>query len=205
MKANSPTFVLVPEFAGELCQGDTEQWFFFVPPQEREAHGGKPNRLTTTGYWKVAGSPGYVYSYNRIIGVKRIMVFYTGRAPGGRKTEWKMNEYKAIAGEASSSASATPMLRQEFSLCRVYLKSIILRIFDKRRSKVTADKAIVHQSHQLNKASTSHQNPLMMVIRTSSPENKSTGDDVNPSQVVENDIMNLDVPLDNDFLWDWEF
>ncbi|KAJ0094874.1 hypothetical protein Patl1_15001 [Pistacia atlantica] len=36
------------------------------------------------------------------------MVFYRGRAPSGRKTEWKMNEYKAIEGEASASTSATP-------------------------------------------------------------------------------------------------
>ncbi|CAK9153324.1 unnamed protein product [Ilex paraguariensis] len=92
----------------ELCQGDPEQWFFFFPRQEREVHGGRPNRLTTIGYWKATGSPGYVYSNNRIIGVKRTMVFYTGRAPGGRKTEWKMNEYKAIAGEDSSSTSAAP-------------------------------------------------------------------------------------------------
>ncbi|CAK9167624.1 unnamed protein product [Ilex paraguariensis] len=92
----------------ELCQGDPEQWFFFVPRQEREAHGGRPNRLTTIGYWKATGSPGNVYSSNQIIGVKRTMVFYRGRAPGGRKTEWKMNEYKALAGEASSSTSAAP-------------------------------------------------------------------------------------------------
>ncbi|CAK9159053.1 unnamed protein product [Ilex paraguariensis] len=98
----------LPQFAGELCQGDPEQWFFFVPRQEREAHGGRPNRLTTIGYWKATGSPGNVYSSNQIIGVKRTMVFYRGRAPGGRKTEWKMNEYKALAGEASSSTSAAP-------------------------------------------------------------------------------------------------
>ncbi|CAK9174912.1 unnamed protein product [Ilex paraguariensis] len=133
------------------------------------------------------------------------MVFYRGRVPGGRKTEWKMNEYKSIAGEASSSASATPKLRQELSLCRVYLKSTILKTFDRRLLGVMTDEATFHRPHQLNKASTFHQNPPMMVIRTSSTENKSTGDDANPSQVMENDIMNLDVPLDNDFLWDWDY
>ncbi|CAK9175222.1 unnamed protein product, partial [Ilex paraguariensis] len=95
-------------FAGELCQRDTDQWFFFVPRQEREAHGGRPNRLTTTGYWKATGSLGYVYSNNGIIGVKRTMVFCRGRVPGGRKTEWKMNECRAIEAEASSSSNATP-------------------------------------------------------------------------------------------------
>jgi hypothetical protein len=88
---------------------DPEQWFFFIPRQESEARGGRPKRLTNTGYWKATGSPGSVFSNNRSIGLKRTMVFYSGRAPNGRKTEWKMNEYKAIdQGKASSSTSANP-------------------------------------------------------------------------------------------------
>ena len=36
------------------------------------------------------------------------MVFYKGRAPEGRKTEWKMNEYKAMAEvEEEEEAAAT--------------------------------------------------------------------------------------------------
>ncbi|KAI8013443.1 NAC domain-containing protein 90 [Camellia lanceoleosa] len=97
----------LPQFAGEWCRGDSEQWFFFIPRQEKEARGGRPNRLTTSGYWKATGSPGDVYSsQNRVIGRKRTMVFYRGRAPTGRKTEWKMNEYKAIEGEAPSSSTS---------------------------------------------------------------------------------------------------
>lgn len=33
------------------------------------------------------------------------MVFYEGRAPRGRKTEWKMNEYKAMEEEEAASYS----------------------------------------------------------------------------------------------------
>lgn len=98
------------EISGDLCHGDHE-WFFFIPRQEREARGGRPNRLTTSGYWKATGSPGHVYSSgqnSRIIGGKRTMVYYEGRAPHGRKTEWKMNEYKAIDGEAATSNTANP-------------------------------------------------------------------------------------------------
>lgn len=97
------------ELAGQRCQGDTEQWFFFVPRQEREARGGRPSRTTEFGYWKATGSPDYVYSSdNRVIGVKKSMVFYEGRAPTGRKTKWKMNEYRAIQNEADSSSNPTP-------------------------------------------------------------------------------------------------
>lgn len=97
--------------AGERCRGDTEQWFFFTPRQEREARGGRPNRTTETGYWKATGSPGYVYSSdNRVIGVKKTMVFYKGKAPAGRKTKWKMNEYRAIEEVADSYNTAVPMV-----------------------------------------------------------------------------------------------
>lgn len=97
------------ELAGELCQADTEQWFFFTPRQEREARGGRPSRTTDSGYWKATGSPGYVYSSeNRVIGVKKTMVFYKGKAPTGRKTKWKMNEYRAIEEEINPDSRAIP-------------------------------------------------------------------------------------------------
>lgn len=108
---------------------DTEQWFFFIPRQESEARGGRPKRLTTTGYWKATGSPNHVYSSdNRIIGIKRTMVFYSGRAPNGTKTDWKMNEYSAIKGEPSSSISnkAVPTVRIIFTACLRFRASLII-------------------------------------------------------------------------------
>lgn len=88
-------------FSGELCRADPEQCFFFVMRKESEARGGRPNRLTSTGYWKATGSPSFIYSNSSHmkIGLKRTMVFYNGRAPNGRKTEWKMNEYKALEAQ----------------------------------------------------------------------------------------------------------
>ncbi|KAI9090577.1 hypothetical protein K1719_028430 [Acacia pycnantha] len=115
----------LPQVSGEASLRDTEQWFFFIPRQESEARGGRPRRLTTTGYWKATGSPNHVYSSeNLIIGMKRTMVFYNGRAPNGHKTEWKMNEYKAIvSAEPSSTHPPHPRTRVEYSVCRVYKKS----------------------------------------------------------------------------------
>ncbi|GAB4833352.1 hypothetical protein Ancab_031596 [Ancistrocladus abbreviatus] len=60
----------LPQHSGEVCRGDAQlkEWYFFIPAQEREARGGRPNRLTQTGYWKATGSPGWVFSSdNRII------------------------------------------------------------------------------------------------------------------------------------------
>ncbi|CAN6380604.1 unnamed protein product [Urochloa humidicola] len=129
--------------AGAANVGDKEQWFFFCPRAERELHGGRPARTTPSGYWKATGSPSYVYSAsaNHVIGEKRTMVFYEGRAPTGNKTPWKMNEYKAIAGDddldanngAPPPVAGTPIrLRNEFSVCRVYISTGTLRSFDRR-------------------------------------------------------------------------
>ncbi|XP_058204864.1 NAC domain-containing protein 96-like [Rhododendron vialii] len=200
----------LPEKAGERCLKDPEQWFFFVPRQEKEVRGGRSNRLTTTGFWKATGSPGYVYSSdNRIIGAKRTMVFYKGRAPTGTKTEWKMNEYRAVDGESASpsSLSATPKLREEFSLCRVYIRSKCVRAFDRRPSSsssssssaavsVTSTATVNHANddHHIDHdwAATSYHDhyqnnhPMMERIITTSPDLSSSRDCASPNSQTFN-------------------
>ncbi|KAH7855961.1 hypothetical protein Vadar_031036 [Vaccinium darrowii] len=144
----------LPQFAGEPCRKDPEQWFFFVPRQEKEVRSRRPNRLTTTGFWKATGSPGYVYSSdNRIIGWKTTMVFYKGRAPTGTKTQWKMNEYTAIDGElVSSSLGASPQISEEFSLCRVYL----IRAFDRLPTSSSSSSSATTSIATVNQAQDHH-------------------------------------------------
>ncbi|XXG41617.1 hypothetical protein AAC387_Pa01g2049 [Persea americana] len=124
---------VLPSISGALCTGD-EQWFFFSPRQEREARGGRPNRITPSGYWKATGTPSYIFSStttaNCKIGLKRTMVFYEGKAPTGKKTKWKVNEYKAL--EEASTSSDAPKVQHEMSLCRVYVTSGTVRSFDRR-------------------------------------------------------------------------
>ncbi|KAL3718338.1 hypothetical protein ACJRO7_003467 [Eucalyptus globulus] len=132
----------LPQLAGELCREDREQWFFFAPLQEREARGGRPSRSMATGYWKATGSAGYVHSSdNKVIGVKKSMVFYVGKPPTGRKTQWKLNEYRAIElsptiPNPTSSNISIPKLRREFTLCRVYVVSGSSRAFERRPPEV---------------------------------------------------------------------
>ncbi|KAH7854040.1 hypothetical protein Vadar_009404 [Vaccinium darrowii] len=167
--------------------------------------------------WDLPRSPGYVYSSdNRIIGWKRTMVFYEGRAPNGIKTEWKMNEYTATDGEF-------PQLREEFSLCRVYLRSKRLRTFDRRpssssSSSATTSAATVNQAHDHHRGDQDppdhHQingQQMMGRINTTSPDQSSSGDHANPnSQTLASDHNNpycFDMGVDsNEDLWDdiWE-
>ncbi|KAJ8899558.1 hypothetical protein K2173_018532 [Erythroxylum novogranatense] len=192
----------LPQFSGEVCNRDPEQWFFFVPRQEREARGGRPKRLTDTGYWKATGSPSHVYSnINQIIGMKRTMVFYMGRAPIGQKTEWKINEYKAIQLREGSSSIATAhtMLMQEYSLCRVYKKSKNLRAFDRR----PLGPIMVDTTVRCDGTASSHRHHNPPVVKTkSSGESSSSGDQRNPSKLAES--SNMPVSMDEDLSWDWD-
>ncbi|XP_062112710.1 NAC domain-containing protein 90-like [Humulus lupulus] len=230
----------LPQYSGVPCQGDPEQCFFFIPRQESEARGGRPSRLTETGYWKATGSPSYVYSSrNRIIGLKRTMVFYNGRAPHGTKTQWKMNEYKAIAiqGEPTITSSTTatpdpPLLRQEFSLCRVYKKTKCLRAFDRRPTReeiITISPIIAHPHHHHHEAHNHDQYghghlqilsslnpppppPPPVRVLTSSRDDDSTsssgggsGSGAQPSQSGESEHLNSQISADSYYEdgWSW--
>lgn len=215
----------LPKLSGERCRNDPQlqEWFFFIPKQEREAKGGRPNRLTTSGYWKATGSPGYVFSSfdNKIIGVKRTMVFYRGRARSrsGSKTEWKMNEYMVIEDQASSSTNPPPSQKGEFTVCRVYLKSKCLRAFDRRPAAPPINRPLLaHQAdHNQPRSSDQHQNqaqPRVEIRRCwSSESSSSSGDQTaannnnnDPSQGNNNqqsNILNMEIDQQEP-LWEWD-
>ncbi|KAL2900148.1 NAC domain-containing protein 90 [Bienertia sinuspersici] len=221
--------------SGDRCRGEAEQqeWFFFIPKQEREVRGGRPNRLTTTGYWKATGSPGYVYSSNdnKIIGVKRTMVFYRGRARtrSGSKTEWKMNEYMAIHHHQPSSSSSihpiAPSQKGDYTVCRVYKKSKCLRAFDRRPGAPIINRrpliphAHAHAHHQVDQPSSSdhqpHQNQAqstVQIIRFSSSESSSSSGDhhqLNNTDTTTNiyeqkeKFLNMEIDEQGP-LWEWD-
>ncbi|PSR86471.1 NAC domain-containing protein [Actinidia chinensis var. chinensis] len=184
----------LPKLSGKLCRRDTEQWFFFAPRQEREAHGGRPSRTMASGYWKATGSPGYVYSSdNRVIGVQKTMVFYKGKAPAGRKTKWKMHEYRAIEQQAGC---AVPKLRHELSLCRVYVKSGSFRAFDRRPTEAETRDAVPEQQRYGDKFNSQ---ATQTVEKTSSPESSYSGEDhFEPPQAN----MGMFTALEP--IWEWE-
>ncbi|KAK3408244.1 hypothetical protein EUGRSUZ_J00519 [Eucalyptus grandis] len=185
----------LPELSGELCREDKEQWFFFAPMQEREARGGRPTRSTAVGYWKATGSPCHVYSSeNKMIGMKKSMVFYVGKAPTGRKTKWKLNEYRAIeiisAPPSNSSSSSMPMfrLRHEFTLCRVYVVSGSARAFDRRPLELVAGETI--QGGDAGDGSSGE---------SASPSRSMIENNAEISNYRETISMETEEPI-----WDWE-
>lgn len=89
--------LMVVLFSVGLAKIGEREWYFFVPRDRKHGNGGRPNRTTENGFWKATGSDRKILNSSdpkRIIGLRKTLVFYEGRAPHGRKTDWVMNEYR---------------------------------------------------------------------------------------------------------------
>ncbi|WCJ41964.1 NAC domain containing protein 35 [Euphorbia peplus] len=95
-----------------------KEWFFYVPRDRKYRNGDRPNRVTTSGYWKATGADRMIKTEtSRSIGLKKTLVFYSGKAPKGIRTSWIMNEYRLPHHETEKYQKA------EISLCRVYKRA----------------------------------------------------------------------------------
>ncbi|XP_051147232.1 NAC domain-containing protein 35-like [Andrographis paniculata] len=95
-----------------------KEWYFYVPRDRKYRNGDRPNRVTTSGYWKATGADRMIRSENSLsIGLKKTLVFYSGKAPKGIRSSWIMNEYRLPHHEIERLQKA------EISLCRVYKRA----------------------------------------------------------------------------------
>ncbi|CAL5199648.1 unnamed protein product [Lathyrus oleraceus] len=95
-----------------------KEWYFYVPRDRKYRNGDRPNRVTTSGYWKATGADRMIRTENfRSIGLKKTLVFYSGKAPKGIRTSWIMNEYRLPQHETERYQKG------EISLCRVYKRA----------------------------------------------------------------------------------
>lgn len=74
---------------------EQSEWYFFSYKDKKYPTGTRTNRATMAGFWKATGRDKAVYDKtSSLIGMRKTLVFYKGRAPNGHKTDWIMHEYR---------------------------------------------------------------------------------------------------------------
>ncbi|KAL3647460.1 hypothetical protein CASFOL_008428 [Castilleja foliolosa] len=105
----------------ELCRIGTEdqnEWYFFSHKDKKYPTGTRTNRATSAGFWKATGRDKAIYSKNELIGMRKTLVFYKGRAPNGQKSDWIMHEYRLETDENGTTQE------EGWAVCRVFKKRI---------------------------------------------------------------------------------
>uniref|UniRef100_A0A0E0IXM8 NAC domain-containing protein n=1 Tax=Oryza nivara TaxID=4536 RepID=A0A0E0IXM8_ORYNI len=110
---------------------------------EKECHkdmkyptGMRTNRATKEGYWKATGKDREIFnlqptSYGgssnnknnkQLVGMKKTLVFYMGRAPKGTKTNWVMHEFRLHANLHNDNPNLRLNPKDEWVVCKVFHK-----------------------------------------------------------------------------------
>ncbi|MCL7031111.1 hypothetical protein MKW94_010904 [Papaver nudicaule] len=101
-----------------------KEWYFFCQRDRKYPTGMRTNRATQAGYWKATGKDKEVYDKGKgacLIGMKKTLVFYRGRAPKGEKSNWVMHEYRVEGKNSCHQFSNTS--KDEWVVCRIFHKS----------------------------------------------------------------------------------
>ncbi|KAI4319693.1 hypothetical protein MLD38_033264 [Melastoma candidum] len=107
----------------ERAKMGEKEWYFFCRKDRKYPTGMRTNRATGSGYWKATGKDKEIFrgKKNCLVGMKKTLVFYMGRAPKGEKSNWVMHEYR-LEGKLAYYHLSKPS-KDEWVVCRVFHKS----------------------------------------------------------------------------------
>ncbi|KAM7251503.1 hypothetical protein ACFE04_023386 [Oxalis oulophora] len=95
---------------------EQNEWYFFSHKDKKYPTGTRTNRATMAGFWKATGRDKAVYDKSKLIGMRKTLVFYKGRAPHGQKSDWIMHEYRLESDENG------PPQEEGWVVCRAFKK-----------------------------------------------------------------------------------
>ncbi|OWM73243.1 NAC domain-containing protein 87-like [Punica granatum] len=102
-----------------------KEWYFFCQRDRKYPTGTRTNRATESGYWKATGKDREIYKgKGRLVGMKKTLVFYRGRAPKGEKTNWVMHEFRL---EGKFYYNLPRASKDDWVVCRVFHKNTGLK------------------------------------------------------------------------------
>ncbi|OMO50671.1 No apical meristem (NAM) protein [Corchorus olitorius] len=104
----------------DLALYGEKEWYFFSPRDRKYPNGSRPNRAAGSGYWKATGADKPI-GQPKPVGIKKALVFYSGKAPKGEKTNWIMHEYR-LADVDRSARKKNSLRLDDWVLCRIYNK-----------------------------------------------------------------------------------
>ncbi|XP_028800149.1 NAC domain-containing protein 79-like [Neltuma alba] len=161
-------------------------WYFFSLRDRKYPTGLRTNRATESGYWKTTGKDKHIFHGGALVGFKKTLVFYHGRAPRGLKTNWVMHEYRLHNMPLFAPS------KEEWVVCRVFQKTISTA---KKPQEITPSSPVSLDSSPCNNA-TSMVNELGDDIElpnfSTSLANSSTGFSNNIVQQTNPSINNGD-------------
>ncbi|XP_062158966.1 NAC domain-containing protein 92 [Alnus glutinosa] len=106
------------DLPGKASMGEKE-WYFFSLRDRKYPTGLRTNRATEAGYWKTTGKDKEIFRAGVLVGMKKTLVFYKGRAPRGEKSNWVMHEYRLESNHPFKST------KEEWVVCRIFQKSAV--------------------------------------------------------------------------------
>ncbi|KAL5709577.1 hypothetical protein ACHQM5_020252 [Ranunculus cassubicifolius] len=102
-----------------LKNGD-KKWYFFCRRERKYPKGSRASRQTANGYWKITGRDRNINYKSDLVGAKKTLVFYRGRAPSAKRTDWVIQEYTLDQRELENCPHAD---KDSYVLCKFYKKN----------------------------------------------------------------------------------